>query len=327
MIDSFYRNIDYLRISITDRCNLRCLYCMPAEGVVRMTHTEILRYEEIAAIVRAAADVGISKIRLTGGEPLVRPGVADLVSMLKAVDGITDISMTTNAILLEESAARLADSGLDRVNISLDSLDVEKFRTITRAGDIEKVFSGIEAAEASGLGPVKINTVVIRGFNDDEIIDLADWAFSNSLHLRFIEFMPVNDSSFPFIEKHISSDEIRNLLFQYYPELESCSIIGGGPAISWRRKLDTGSVGVIEAVSHSFCEHCNRIRLTADGMLKPCLFSNDEINLLPALRDDVVINYDELFKKIEETIRCKPASHVDFKRVNSDSRCMNEIGG
>ncbi|HAK45952.1 MAG TPA: GTP 3',8-cyclase MoaA [Spirochaeta sp.] len=327
MNDSYDRKIDYLRISITDRCNLRCLYCMPAEGIQRMKHSEILRYEEIEAVVRAAADLGVSKIRLTGGEPLVRPGVVDLVRILKSVPGIDNISLTTNAILLEQFAQPLADAGLDRVNISIDTLDAENFKTITRLGDIEKVFAGITAAADAGLTPIKINTVVIRGFNDHEIIDLSDWALQRGLNLRFIEFMPVNDSSFTFDEKFISSDDIREKIFEHYPDMEPCKISGSGPAVNWRRNGDAGSLGIIEAVSHSFCSSCNRIRLTADGKLKPCLFSNEEVDLIPALRDGDLDRHEQLEKLIAEAVVRKPASHRDFTRVNSESRCMNEIGG
>lgn len=327
MNDSFNRKIDYLRISITDRCNLRCLYCMPEEGVARVKHSEVLRYEEIEAVVRAAAELGINKIRLTGGEPLVRPAVVDLVRMLKCIDGVDSISMTTNAILLADLAAPLADAGLDRVNISLDTLQPEAFKQITRLGDIDSVFAGIDAARKAGLSPVKINTVVIRGFNDPEIIDLAEWALQNKLHLRFIEFMPVNDSSFPFNEKFLSSDEVKKMLFKHFPDLRPCNISGSGPALSWRREGLDGSLGVIEAVSHAFCGNCNRIRLTADGRLKPCLFSNDEINMLPVLRNGSSVEHGMLKALINEAVKLKPESHKEFKGVNSGSRCMNEIGG
>ncbi len=327
MNDSFKRKIDYLRISITDRCNLRCLYCMPESGVTSLKHPDILRYEEIAEVVKVVAGLGIKKIRLTGGEPLVRPGVSELVRMIKAVNGIENISLTTNAILLAGAAEELAEAGLDRVNISLDTLDPESFKTITRVGNIEDVFNGIAAAKHAGLFPIKINSVIIRGFNDHEIIPLSDWALENHLHLRFIEFMPVNDSSFPFKQSHYPSDDIRTRIFSGFPDLKQCGVYGSGPAQSWCRTGDLGSLGLIEAVSHAFCENCNRIRLTADGKLKPCLFSNDEVDLVQALRSGDGGMPERLAGLFKDAVGMKPESHADFQRVNTDSRCMHEIGG
>ena len=332
MNDTFNRSIDYLRISITDRCNLRCLYCMPAEGISSLPHSDILRYEEIVEVVRAAAACGVTKVRITGGEPLVRPGVCELIRMIRSVEGIENISLTTNGILLARMADDLASAGLDRVNVSLDTLQPDRFTRITRLGRIEKVLDGITAAKAAGLSPVKINSVIIRGFNDDEIIPLSEWALENHLHLRFIEFMPVNDSSFPFAEKHLSSNDIREQLFAGYPDLKQCGVYGSGPAQSWCRAGDKGSLGLIEAVSHAFCSSCNRIRLTADGKLKPCLFSNDEVDLLPALRGLGAEGGkgragSQLVSLIRKAIKLKPESHGQFSDVNSESRCMYEIGG
>ena len=326
MNDSFNREIDYLRISVTDRCNLRCLYCMPEDGVVRLRHEEILRYEEIIRIAGIAAGIGVRKIRLTGGEPLVRPGIAGLVEKLSAIDGIEDISLTTNGILLADQAEKLAAAGLRRVNISLDTLDPDKYRRITRNGDLERVFEGLEAAISAGLMPVKINVVAIRGFNDDEILPMAEWALENKLNLRFIEFMPVNDSAFPFGSGFYSSDEIREVLFGRFPDLGPDIIEGSGPAVCWSIPGVCGSLGVIEAVSHQFCGSCNRLRLTSDGKLRPCLFSERELDLVSVLRaggpdDEPVKNV------LREAIRLKPESHNGFQSGAEEGRYMHEIGG
>ena len=327
MNDRFGRKIDYLRISITDRCNLRCLYCMPEEGVERLSHSDVLRYEEIETVARAAAEAGVTKIRVTGGEPLVRPGVVGLVGLLSAIDGIEDLSLTTNAVRLGEFAGPLAEAGLNRVNISLDTLDPEQFGKITRVGRIEDVFRGIDAARDAGLSPIKVNTVVIRGFNDSELVGLSEWALENSLHLRFIEFMPVNDSSFQFDDRHLSSDDIRRTVFSRFPDMRQCAHSGGGPAVNWKREGVEGSLGVIEAVSHSFCGSCNRIRLTADGKLRPCLFSDKETDLLPVLRGGSPDVHKRIRRLIDDTIGMKPESHDNFKGIGEKSRCMNEIGG
>jgi cyclic pyranopterin phosphate synthase len=330
MNDTFDREINYLRISITDRCNLRCLYCMPESGVDRLRHRDILRYEEITDVVKAAADLGVTSVRITGGEPLVRPGASELIKMIADIRGVETVSLTTNGILLQDYAQELADAGLQRVNISLDSLDPDKYRVITRNGGIERVFRGIEAAAEAGLMPVKINSVIIRGFNDHEIIDLSEWALSNDLHLRFIEFMPVNDRIFPFKDGFVSSDEITGRLFSHFDGLVKAGRNGSGPAESWIIPSSKGSVGVIGAVSHSFCGTCNRLRLTADGKLKPCLFSEDEIDLVGVLRNSSQSGPART-AGIAGLIRLaagrKPASHGSFDDILHKGRFMNEIGG
>ena len=300
---------------------------MPEKGVQRVDHSDILSYEEIQYFAETAVACGIKKIRLTGGEPLVRPGIVNLVEKLAETDGIDEISMTTNAVLLEELAGPLAEAGLSRVNISLDTLKPEKFCYITRRSGLDRVFAGIDAAKRAGLTPIKINTVVIRGFNDEEIIELAEWALKNSLNIRFIEFMPLNKQSFPFNERYISSAEIRDLIFSHFPGLKPGSVKGNGPAVSWSENSFGGSIGFIEAVSHSFCAECNRLRLTADGKLKPCLFSNDEVDLVPVLRGAEQNRRENLYKLILRAVEMKPESHGNFKSVGTGSRCMNEIGG
>ena len=323
MNDPFDRTIDYLRISVTDRCNLRCRYCMPEKGIESLSHTEILRYEEIERIVRAAAKLGVGSVRLTGGEPLVRPGIEDLISAISAIDGIEDIAMTTNGLLLEKFAPRLADAGLNRVNISLDTLNPERYAYVSRCGRIEEVFTGIEAALAAGLSPLKINAVIIRGFNDDEIIPLSEWALNNGLNLRFIEFMPVQDSSMHFDDGFLSSDEIRTVVRDAFPGLGESTILGSGPSTCGRVEGRPGSLGIIEAVSHEFCASCNRIRLTADGRLRPCLFSDDEVDIKSALRNDA----DDVSDVLLKAVSLKPSSHSGFGKVCRDGRLMHEIGG
>jgi cyclic pyranopterin phosphate synthase len=226
---------------------------MPEEGVKRLTHDDVLRYEEMLDIVKSAADLGITKIRITGGEPLVRPGITEFIGELSAVEGIDSIALTTNGLLLASMAEGLMEAGLNRVNVSLDTLDPERYHQMTRVGKIEKVFEGIEAAVSAGLEPVKINTVVIKGFNDHEIVSMAEWALKNDLNLRFIEFMPVNDSTFPFEDGFVSSDIIRDTLFERFPGMTAGSLESNGPAENWNVPGFKGSLGVIEAVSHSFC--------------------------------------------------------------------------
>ena len=328
--DSFFRKIDYLRISVTDRCNLRCLYCMPEEGIRSFDHNDILRYEEIEETVLAAAETGISRIRLTGGEPLVRPGITDLVGMISSVPGIKSLAMTTNGTLLGRVAEKLASSGLQRVNISLDTLSDEKFQTLTRLGRIESVFEGIDAAVAADLAPVKINTVVIRDYNDDELESMTEWALSRGLQIRFIEYMPVGGSALGFSGGFYSSDLIRTRLLKAFPGMVPAESSGAGPAGYWKVPGSDGLIGIIESVSQPFCISCNRIRLTADGKIKPCLFSGEEIGLISVLRDrtlDPGQKRTALKKLLIEAAEKKPGSHGNFCDAARIGRTMHEIGG
>ena len=304
--DNFNRLIDYMRISITDRCNLRCVYCMPSGGVKFLDHGEILRYEEITRVLRVAVNAGVSKVRITGGEPLMRKNVTGLVKMIKGIEGIHQLSMTTNGILLERFAEELAESGLDRVNISLDSLKPERYREITRGGDIEAVLRGIEAAERAGLTPIKINMVPIRGLNDDEIIEFAKMTFTAPYQVRFIEFMPFVEEGHWNGERFISTGEIQSRVEQagaIIPEKMKKS----GPAHYFRLDGAAGIVGFISPISSHFCDECNRLRLTADGKLRPCLFSETEIDLRPALRSGGAD--EEIRRLIELSITVKPKGH------------------
>jgi cyclic pyranopterin phosphate synthase len=328
-IDTYNRPISYLRISITDRCNLRCVYCMPPQGVTKRPHAEILRYEEIETVVRAAADLGITKVRLTGGEPLVRPGVVDLVRMLARVDGIDDLSMTTNGILLSDYAQALAQAGLQRVNVSLDTLRPERFRRITRCGELEDVLTGIEAAHEAGLEPIKINTVVVRGMNDDEVVDFARKTVEPGWHVRFIELMPIGGGgaiNADWQSQVVTADEIRQNIKSVLGELQPAKVsAGGGPARYYRLPKARGTIGFITPVSEHFCTRCNRLRLTADGHLRPCLLSDYEIDLRAPLRAGADV--DQIKDLILQTIASKPLQHHLDECQLPEGRTMSEIGG
>ena len=323
LFDSFDRPVNYLRISVTDRCNLRCIYCMPLEGISLMAHENILSYEEISTVAQAAADLGIIKVRLTGGEPLVRAGLTTLVAMLAQIQGIDDISLTTNAVILERYAGELKNAGLHRVNISLDSLRSNGFHQITRVGNLDDVLRGIEAARQAGLNPVKINTVVMRGINDDEVIDFARLTIENEWHVRFIEYMPFSNGDekadgllVPVAEMKASIETLGELT----PTLES----GGGPAKYFRLPGARGTIGFISPVSEHFCQACNRLRLTADGKLRPCLFSDKEIDLREPLRQGATA--DDIKRLIQEAASCKPEGHR-LKAGITCERFMAQIGG
>ena len=327
-LDSLSRPINYLRISITDRCNLRCVYCMPAEGVPhKFAHADILSYEEIVRVVRAAADLGINKIRLTGGEPLVRLGVVDLVAMIAGVPGIDDISMTTNATLLARYAAELKRAGLHRVNVSLDTLRPDRFQQISRLGELEDVLAGIDAAARVGLQPIKLNFVVMRGVNDDEIVDFARLTLTQSWHVRFIEVMPVGATAGLAKMEHMPVSEVRQRIEQNLGTLSPADKgeRANGPALYYRLEQAAGTIGFISAVSEHFCFNCNRLRLTADGKLRPCLLSDQEIGLREALRRGA--ESEELQVFLRTAIERKPAGHHLAENMVPSARQMSQIGG
>jgi len=316
LIDQFGRKIDYLRISITDRCNLRCRYCMPAEGVDNKAHQDILSYEEILKIVETGIEMGIKKIRITGGEPLVRLGVEDFIADLNKLN-LKDISMTSNAVLLAKKAKKLKKSGLDRVNISLDSLDREKFKKITRRDNLAQVLKGIKAALRAGLNPVKLNVVVMKGINDDELFDFVELSRQKKLSIRFIEYMPLGGEA--EAEKFISSKEIKKLIQQRY-ELFPTVTKGNGPANYFKIEGAAGTIGFISALSEHFCSSCNRLRLTADGKFKPCLAGNQEVKISGISRKEIEAAY-------RKALEIKPACHnLNFNKQNY-SRNMSQIGG
>jgi cyclic pyranopterin phosphate synthase len=316
LIDHFGRKIDYLRISITDRCNLRCHYCMPAEGVKNKVHSEILSYEEIIKIVKIGIQMGIKKVRLTGGEPLVRENVEFLVSKLSRL-GLKDLSMTSNAVSLASKAEALKKAGLDRINISLDTLDREKFKKITRRDALTEVLAGIKAAAAVNLKPVKINMVVMKGINDDELLDFVDLSIKKELQLRFIEYMPLGGET--EADKFISSREIKDLITEKYKLIPAVNR-GNGPANYFKIKGEAVTIGFISALSEHFCSSCNRIRLTADAKFKPCLAGNQEIKIEGMSSSEIKSAY-------LKAIDLKPACHqLDFKE-QKHLRNMSQIGG
>ncbi|WP_449241210.1 GTP 3',8-cyclase MoaA [Desulfoscipio gibsoniae] len=326
MQDRFQRQINYLRISVTDRCNLRCVYCMPARGVQNIPHREILTIEEIAAVVKAGVLAGIRKVRLTGGEPLVRRGILDLIKQLSNIPEIDDIALTTNGILLGDMAIDLKAAGLKRVNVSLDTLKPARFHRITRGGRLNLVRSGIDTALKNGLEPVKINTVAIRGFNDDEVVDLAKLTLDRPLHVRFIELMPIGTSDAWSRGKFISSQEVRELITGALGNLiDEEKIPGSGPARYSRLPGAEGTVGFISALSNHFCATCNRLRLTATGQLRPCLFSRQEIDLKQALRAGA--GPGELARVFQEAVMAKPDAHDLASGWQKDDRIMSQIGG
>jgi len=320
--DSFQRPLNYLRISVTDRCNLRCTYCMPSEGISLMPHEDILSYEEICIVARAAAELGIVKVRLTGGEPLVRAELTNLVAMLARIEGIDDISLTTNAVLLQCCADELKSAGLRRVNVSLDSLRSDRFQRITRVGNLDDVLGGIEAARQAGLDPVKTNTVVVRGMNDDEVLDFARLTIEDEWHVRFIEYMPFsNGKKVDHLLVPVSEMKQRiETLSKLEPSLSS----GGGPARYFRLPGARGTIGFISPVSEHFCRSCNRLRLTADGKLRPCLFSDTEIDLREPLRQGAAA--DDIKRLIQEAASCKPEGHKLRAGITCE-RFMVQIGG
>lgn len=265
---------EYLRVSVTDRCNLRCIYCMPEGGIPKLSHEQVLGYEEIIDIVAAAIDEGVFRLRITGGEPLVRKGIVGLIEKLSKLPGLSDLSLTTNGILLEKYAEALKDAGLARVNVSLDSLDPEKFRQITRLGDLTSVLTGIDKAVSAGLKPLKINVVVMPGVNDDEIDDFVKFACDNPVCVRFIELMPFlsEGKQSAFVSEERIVEDISRLVTL---EPIGTGKIGGGPANEYSIRNGAGSIGFISSRSRPFCSKCRRLRLTSSGELVPCLDSRN----------------------------------------------------
>lgn len=304
--DSYFRVIDYLRISVTDRCNLRCLYCMPPEGADLFKTSDILSYEEITRIVSVAAGLGVRKVRITGGEPLARKDISFLVASLRKIHGIKDISMTTNGAYLATHARELAEAGLDRVNVSIDSFRPEKYREITRGGELDHVLQGLAAAGEAGLHPVKINMVPIRGLNDGEIPDFARLTINSEYHVRFIECMPAGARNFWDPQKYIPTAEIRGIIETISP-LTPVRTRKHGPSKYFRLKEARGVIGFISALTHHFCGDCNRLRLTAEGKLRPCLFSETEIDLRSAMRSGA--SDLEVERLLKLAIEVKPKEH------------------
>ena len=323
LTDQFGRSIEYLRISITDRCNFRCQYCMPLEGLPWLPKDEILRYEEIAEIVRQLAPLGLRRLRLTGGEPTIRPQLASLVRMLRDIPGVEDIALSTNGVKLPAMAEELRDAGLDRINISADSLRADRVVAIARRDlDFDLVRSAT-AAERAGIAPIKINVVVMRGVNDDEVGDFAALTRDHPWHVRFIELMPVGELRDLTWEHVVPSDEILarvRALGELLPDAGPA--LGNGPAVYWRYAGAPGSIGVITPMTHTYCERCNRVRLTADGRLRTCLFGDHEVMLRDALRRGEPL--EPLFRK---ALAEKPKAHDLLQMKIGGLRALSQVGG
>ncbi|HEX3462647.1 MAG TPA: GTP 3',8-cyclase MoaA [Candidatus Elarobacter sp.] len=326
LVDAFRRPITYLRVSVTDRCNLRCVYCMPEAGLPWIPKPDILSFEEITTIVRAAASIGVRSIRLTGGEPLIRRDLDRLVAMIAAIPGIDDIALSTNGLLLEQQAPALAAAGLRRVNVSLDTLHDDRFTAIARRPGLERTLAGIDAAVAHGLTPVKVNCVLMRGTNDDELEAFAKLTRERAVHVRFIEVMPVEDNVDLQRDAWISSDEVLARLGALGELTPVPNPHGNGPARTFAYDGAPGTLGVISPLAHDYCERCNRVRLSADGRLKLCLFGDHLIDLRTPLRagggEAAIVG---LFRG---AMHVKPERHhLELGETSSMMRAFSEIGG
>lgn len=314
MTDHFGRKIKYLRLSVTDLCSLRCTYCMPERGVDKLPHDKVLSVEECIELCRVCAQLGITKIRITGGEPLVRRGIVDICRGIAEIDGIEELCMTTNGVLLPQYARQLKEAGVSRLNISLDTLDADKYRMITRVGELSTVIDGLEAAEEY-FGHTKINCVLMGGINDDEIADMVELTRERDIEVRFIELMPIGECALWDESRFISNETV----LQAVPELTECG--NSGVSRLYRVPGYAGRVGLISPMSHKFCTQCDRIRITADGRLKPCLHSPEEI-MLKGLHGEA------LLEAVAKAIHAKPQAHIMDETHRSDSlRGMSEIGG
>jgi cyclic pyranopterin phosphate synthase len=326
LLDNNHRTIDYLRLSVTDRCNLRCVYCMPEEGVNFVSHAEILTYEEMLSIVKLCVQKGIRKVRLTGGEPLVRKGVLPFIEKLSSVGGLEEITLTTNGVLLRDFARALRGCGICRINVSMDTLRAERFLQITRRDYFDRVWKGIQEAESASFNPIKINVVAIRGVNDDEVLDFARLTFTKPYHVRFIEVMPVGEKNTWTSGSFLPVQEILETIRTLGPIKSVNPGPLDGPAQRYALEGALGEIGLIGALSHHFCEKCNRLRLTADGRLRGCLFSDQESDIKAPLRQGRDDNH--LLGLIADTILNKPKDHgLTQFQPRKCVRSMSSIGG
>ncbi|MGB3305666.1 MAG: GTP 3',8-cyclase MoaA [Thermomicrobiales bacterium] len=323
--DAFGRPMNYLRISLTDRCNFRCVYCMPAIGMKFQPRDEMLTDEELIRLVGLFAQLGFKKFRLTGGEPTVRPHLVDLIREMKAFDGVKEISMTTNGLLLGRIAGDLKDAGLDRVNISIDTLDPVKFKSITRGGRFDLVWQGIEAADAVGMRPIKLNTVVVKDQNDHQVAEMARLTLERDWQVRFLEIMPMEGVGIVYDEGLVTSDQTQARLEAEFGPLEHVSADPSDPARVWRIPGAKGTIGFISPISQPFCDTCNRVRLTADGNLRLCLIRPDEVNLRDRMRGGA--SDDELLTYLRAGIWRKPWGHRVAEGDRTTVRGMSQIGG
>jgi cyclic pyranopterin phosphate synthase len=321
--DQYGRSIEYLRISVTDRCNFRCMYCMPVEGLQWLPRNDLLSYEEITDVVRQLAPLGLRRLRLTGGEPTIRPDLAKLVSMLKAVPGIEDIALSTNGVKLPELAAGLRAAGLDRVNMSADSLQPDRIAKIARRNLGFDPIVGAEAAQAAGLGPIKVNVVVMKGINDDEVEDFARLTLTRPWFVRFIELMPVGDMQHLTWAHVVPSEDILARLGRVAPlRPHSPDVKGNGPAAYYKFDGGAGAVGVITPMTHTYCGSCNRVRLTADGRLRTCLFGDHEVDLRTPLRAG-----ERLEPFFVKALQEKPKEHGLLQMRVGGLRALSQVGG
>ncbi len=323
MKDRYGRTIDYMRVSITDRCDLRCRYCMP-EGCEKVSMSQILTYEEIVRICRVASELGISRIKITGGEPFVRLGCTDLIRSIKAIEGIEEVTVTTNGQTLERYIDVLKEIGIDGINISLDTLDPERYTFITGRGELEKTLRAIEKSTRSGIR-TKINCLLQKNFNEDEMYGFAELAFRYGIDVRFIEMMPVGAAD---AGTGISNKYVLQKLMERWPDLEpDVSVHGNGPAVYYKRPCTKGGIGLISSIHGKFCKSCNRVRLTSQGQLKPCLSFNTGTDLVPALKG----TDDELKETLRRAIYEKPEEHCFSDTGNggyhAEHRLMSQIGG
>lgn len=322
-LDQFGRTIEYLRISVTDRCNFRCLYCMPAEGMKWLPKSEILSFEEIAAIVGQLAPLGLRRLRITGGEPTIRPNLDELIRMLRAVPGVEDIALSTNGVRLPRLAQLYREAGLDRVNISADSLRPERVQAIARRDLGFDPIGAACAAQAAGLAPIKINVVVMRGINDDEVVDFARLTLSHDWHVRFIELMPVGDLRDLTFEHVVPSEEVLRRVAGIGPLTPAAGPSrGNGPAAYYRLAGARGTIGVITPMTHTYCASCNRVRLTATGRLRTCLFGDHEVDLRTPLRAG-----ESLVPHFRRALEEKPREHALLQLRVGGLQALSQVGG
>lgn len=327
LVDSFGRVHTALRLSVTDRCNIRCFYCMPSEHVEFLPRPEVLTFEELTRVTKVFCQLGINKVRLTGGEPLVRKDLPELIRQISALDGIDEIAMTTNAILLERHAVDLKAAGLDRINVSLDTLDREQFESITRRDSLDDALKGIEAAQQAGFENIRLNAVAVKGLIEPQIVPLVKFAVQQRLALRFIEFMPLNSTGRWSDDEVLTGTKIRELIQEQFGELIPIDRPDPSqPATDFGFQSGLGTVGFINSVSQPFCGDCNRVRLTADGKIRNCLFSHAEWDMRDLLRSGSTD--DELIQLIKECVANKKAAHgIGTQEFQKPERAMYQIGG
>ena len=326
LVDGMGRTIVNLRISVTDRCNFRCTYCMPADNVEFMDRDKLLTFEELTRVATIVSKLGINRLRLTGGEPLMRKDLHQLIRMLAKVEGIDDIAMTTNAFFLKEHAQRLKDAGLKRLNVSLDALDPEKFKHVNRRDCLQQVLDGLQEAARVGFKSIKINAVAMRNFSESEIISLVDMGRSEGFEVRFIEFMPLDSDQAWERDKVLFGHEIVDLISEKYELIPIDNSLDIGPASEYRFADGKGKIGIITAVSNPFCDHCNRIRLTADGKLRTCLFSTDETDLKQLIRSGA--SDEDIAEALQQAVLVKEPGHkINLDSFERPTRAMHAIGG